>query len=67
MNKDLLFLEHILESIENVELFTKNVSQESFFKNKEKLDLHTTIINCFIYWHRYQDSKSKSLKRFNNK
>ena len=37
MKKDaLIFLEHILESIENVELFTKNVSQESFFKNKEK-------------------------------
>jgi uncharacterized protein with HEPN domain len=37
MNKDLLiFIEHILESIENIDSFTENSSEASFLKNKEK-------------------------------
>lgn len=31
-----LFLEDILESIKNIELFTKGISKDSFIKNKEK-------------------------------
>ncbi len=31
-----LFLEHILDSIKDVELFLKGVSKEKFLKNKEK-------------------------------
>ncbi len=33
---DLVFIEHILESISNIELFTKSVSKQSFLENKEK-------------------------------
>jgi len=37
MKKDLLiFVRHILESIEKIELFTKNVKKSDFFKNEEK-------------------------------
>ncbi len=37
MKKDsLIFVEHILDSIKNIEDFIKKVSKESFFKNKEK-------------------------------
>lgn len=31
-----IFLEHILENIKDIELFTKGVSQEGFNNNKEK-------------------------------
>ena len=37
MNKDVsIFLEHILESIENIEEFLHDASKEVFLKNKEK-------------------------------
>lgn len=36
MKKDLIFVEHILESIENIENFVKWVSKENFEENKEK-------------------------------
>ena len=37
MTKDpLIFLNHILESIENIEEFIKEVSRDSFIENKEK-------------------------------
>lgn len=32
----LVFLKHVLESINNIEMFTKNVSKPDFLKNKEK-------------------------------
>jgi uncharacterized protein with HEPN domain len=36
-NKEsIIFIEHIIECIENIELFTKGVSKEDFLKNKEK-------------------------------
>lgn len=31
-----IFIEHILESIKNIESFTKGISDESFLKNREK-------------------------------
>ena len=37
MKKDsLIFIQHAIESIENIELFMKNIQKESFFNNKEK-------------------------------
>lgn len=37
MNKEpLIFIEHILDSIKNIETFMKNISKEYFFKNREK-------------------------------
>jgi len=37
MNKeDIVFIEHILECIANIELFLSGVSKEEFFDNKEK-------------------------------
>lgn len=37
MNKDpIIFIEHIIDSIKNIEYFMKKVSKESFFENKEK-------------------------------
>jgi len=37
MIKDnLIFLEHILENIRDIDLFTKGVSKEDFIRNKEK-------------------------------
>ena len=33
---DLIFVEHVLESIANIELFIKDASKQSFLKNKEK-------------------------------
>ena len=37
MNRDpLVFIRHILENLEDIELFTKNVSRKDFFNNKEK-------------------------------
>ena len=37
MKKDtLVFVGHITESIEDIELFTKNIAKEDFLKNKEK-------------------------------
>lgn len=37
MIKDsLVFIEHIIESIKNIESFMKKISKEAFFKNKEK-------------------------------
>lgn len=37
MSKDILiFIEHILDSMNNIEAFMKNISKDSFFKNKEK-------------------------------
>jgi uncharacterized protein with HEPN domain len=39
MEKDnKIFLEHILESIEAIEEFTKNVGEEEFYSNREKTD-----------------------------
>jgi len=32
----LIFIKHILESIENIELFMKNVEKSKFLKDKEK-------------------------------
>ncbi|MBU1129516.1 MAG: DUF86 domain-containing protein [Nanoarchaeota archaeon] len=32
----LIFVEHILDSLKNIELFMKNVKKENFFKDKEK-------------------------------
>lgn len=32
----LIFIEHILENIEDIELFTKKISRRSFLSNKEK-------------------------------
>lgn len=34
--EDFIFMEHILESIKDIELFTKEISKDSFFNNKEK-------------------------------
>jgi len=34
--EDSFFLEHMLESIENIREFTKTIQKEEFFKNKEK-------------------------------
>ena len=37
MKKDpIIFIEHIIDSIKNIEQFMKNVKKEDFFKNKEK-------------------------------
>jgi len=37
MSKDsIIFVEHILENIGDIEKFTKNVEKEDFLKNKEK-------------------------------
>jgi len=37
MKKDpLIFIEHIIENINDIELFTKGVDKKSFLKNKEK-------------------------------
>ena len=37
MKKDpLIFVEHILESVNNIEDFMKNVKKEMFLKDKEK-------------------------------
>lgn len=37
MKKDsMIFVEHIIDSIKNIEAFMKKVSRESFLKNKEK-------------------------------
>ncbi|MCH8329315.1 MAG: DUF86 domain-containing protein [Nanoarchaeota archaeon] len=37
MKKDSsIFIEHILENIEDIESFTKNVNKKSFLENKEK-------------------------------
>lgn len=37
MKKDTnIFIEHILESIKDIESFTKGISKDKFFKNKEK-------------------------------
>lgn len=37
MKKDpLIFIEHILENIEDIENFIRNVTKEDFLKNKEK-------------------------------
>lgn len=37
MNKDpLVFIVHIIESVENIESFMDKISKEVFFKNKEK-------------------------------
>lgn len=37
MSKEtLLFIEHILKSIECIEIFTKDISEEEFAKNEEK-------------------------------
>ena len=37
MNKEpLIFIEHILDNIKNIETFMKNISKRHFFKNKEK-------------------------------
>jgi len=32
----LIFIEHVLESIKNISLFTKGISKQEFFDNKEK-------------------------------
>ena len=36
MKKDKAYLQHILDAISDIEKFLKNVTQEAFFKNKEK-------------------------------
>lgn len=36
MKEPIIFIEHILENIEDIENFTENVSKEDFLKNKEK-------------------------------
>lgn len=36
MKKDKAYLQHILDTISDVEKFMENVNQEAFFKNKEK-------------------------------
>ncbi len=39
MNRDhTVFLKHILESIETIEEYTKDLSEKDFFKNSEKQD-----------------------------
>ncbi len=34
--EDYIFIEYILESIKDIEFFTKEISKDAFFKNKEK-------------------------------
>jgi uncharacterized protein with HEPN domain len=36
MKKDKAYLQHILDTISDIEKFMENVTQEAFFKNKEK-------------------------------
>jgi uncharacterized protein with HEPN domain len=36
MKDPIIFIEHILENIFDIESFTKNVSKENFLENKEK-------------------------------
>jgi len=36
MKKDKAYLKHILEAISDIEKFIENVSQEEFYKNREK-------------------------------
>ena len=36
MKRDKAYLQHILEAISDIEKFIENVSQEEFYKNKEK-------------------------------
>jgi len=36
IKEKLIFIEHIIESIVNIENFMQNVSKDSFLKNREK-------------------------------
>ena len=36
MKEPIIFVEHIIENINDIELFTKKVNKEEFLKNKEK-------------------------------
>lgn len=36
MRRDKAYLQHILDAISDIEKFTEDISQEEFYKNKEK-------------------------------
>ena len=36
MTKDEVYLKHILDAVSDIEQFTQGISQEEFFRNKEK-------------------------------
>jgi len=76
MSKEyLVFLQHILESINIIEKYTKDLSEEAFLESREKQDavirrleiigeaVKNLPVNSSLLWHRFRNSLEYDYKK----